>query len=223
MRFNIVYVMLTVLIAGTAAWAAEDTSQQTQAEAKEITRGYLRDEKVAVKPQLGVVAFNEPSTSNTGSRLAAGVTAEMNAVPFVDKTMAAWYVGPSTGLIFSHLGSDTSNFVGTNQDVGSRGTPSSNLLIIPTNLKVGYAFTDYYRLAAHGGGNIIYRSVGNSMLLDKSEVATSDSQWKYYPNIGADLDVAISPNLALTVRPDWTITPDDNVFMGTVALSVNFS
>ncbi|MGK5089521.1 hypothetical protein WDW86_18370 [Bdellovibrionota bacterium FG-2] len=222
MRFNIVYVMLTVLIAGSAAGAAEDTSQQTQAEAKEITRGYLRDEKVAVKPQLGVVAFNEPSTNNTRSRFATGVTAEMNAVPFVDKTMAAWYLGPSTGLIFSHLGADTSNFVGSNQEAGSQGQPSANLLIIPTNLKVGYAFTDYYRLAAHGGGNIVYRSVGSSILLDKSDV-TSDTQWKYYPNVGADLDVAISPNLALSVRPDWTLTPDDKIFMGTVALSVNFS
>ncbi|MEK6705419.1 MAG: hypothetical protein AABZ06_06500 [Bdellovibrionota bacterium] len=230
MRKTVITLMLSTLLTSSVVWAQEKKGEEmpsvTAAEAEEVTRGYLKDEMLGVKPMLGVIAFRDRdvSQSDTG-RFAAGLALDWNAMSVIDNTVKDWYVGPSTGLVYSHLGEPRSNFFGTDSDFRSGnvgGSPGANLLIIPTNLKVAYNIGDYYRIGIHGGGNVIYRSVANSMNLD-SESNTADSVWKYYPNAGADVDFGLAKNVALSIRPDWTFTPNDNFLTATVAIGVALS
>jgi hypothetical protein len=206
---------------GTPVWAADEReSPVSTARAPEAQRSMLlREELVSVKPQVGAIAFTDAQNEST-SRLAAGATADMNLVPFIDSTLREWYVGPVVGLFYSHLGDTDANFFGANTTAPS-GLGGANLAIIPTNLKVGYAFTEFYRISAHGGGNIVYRSVANSLNLGAGS-NSSDSLWKYYPNVGGDLDIAIARSVALTLRPDVTFTPGNTVFTGTLGLGIFF-
>lgn len=230
MRIITTSLILSALWVGNTTWADDDESSRqmpgespmatTTTEAQEVTRGYLPDEKLSVKPQVGLVAYRDTLGSDT-SRLAAGIALDMNAFKLLDYTR--WknvYLGPSTGLLYSHMGSATSNFVGTSPTSDQGGT-GANLLIIPTDLKVGYNFGENYRIAAHGGGNIVYRSVAN--VVNFGDAATADSAWKYYPNAGGSFEVGFGHNVALQLRPDWTFTPADNIFTGTVALGILLS
>lgn len=218
MRMHLV--VLSALLLGTAAWAQEevDTSGVTVARGEEVTRGYLKDEAFGIKPQVGVLAFKDTDGTNT-ARGAVGIGLEWNATKALglDPT---WYFGPSSGVIFSHLGSPSSNFFGSDADANRQIAEGANMLFIPANLKLGYNFSDHYRLSVHGGGNAIYRSVARSMNLgDGSD--RDGSLWKVYPNVGADLEIAMGRNVSLLLRPDLTITPNDDFFTGTAALGIN--
>lgn len=213
---------LTALMLGGALTAApalaqEETGSVTRAEEEEVTRGYFKNEVFGIRPQLGIMAYQDALGQNT-SRAAEGLTLDWNLTSTFGMN-PSWYFGPSTGLIYSHLGAPTSNFFGTDPDAGQQGT-GANMFIIPANLKVGYNVTDKMRVAVHGGGNGIYRSVRNSMDLGPASSIGTDSIWKIYPNVGADFEVALSRSTGLAVRPDLMLTPGEEVFIGTVALAI---
>lgn len=240
--------VLSAALIGTAAWANEDsntdTNQQpgsvatdsysqpsdeqpgtadetagtTTTTAEEATRGYLSDEVVGVRPQVGFLLFKDNlGTDSTQARAAYGLTLGMNAMPLISKDLKQFYAGPETGLIYSHLGSASSNFFGANAPASVAA--GSNFFYIPANLKVGYNIADRWRVAVHGGGNITYRSISDSMFLGDSTVGTT-SNWRIYPNVGADFEASFGKNLALTLRPDLTVTPGNEIFTGTVALAI---
>jgi len=233
MRKPIITLMLSALVASTAVWADDqityheqdtqspgttaDPSMTTSAESSEITRGYLANEFVGIKPQVGVVAFTD-QFGNTQGRGALGLTAESNIANMVGLKGTNLYTGVVTGFIFSHLGDPGSNLFGSNSDtpVGNGG---ANMFFIPANAKVGYNLTDQLRVAAHGGGNVIYRSIGTSMSLGTSS-NTTGSVWRIFPNVGGDVEYAVGQNVAVMLRPDWTLTPGDTMFTGTVALNI---
>jgi hypothetical protein len=48
----------------------------------------------------------------------------------------------------------------------------------------------------------------------------TDSRWKMYPNAGADLDFSPARNVAISLRPDWTVTNETSMFSGLVTLGV---
>ena len=193
---------------------AAETTVRTE---KEVMRGLLQDETFSLKPQLGGLAYTDSQGGSTG-RFLYGITADMNVLTMIRPDLTQAYFGPSIGAMFTHLGEPGSNAFGT-EGSQSAGQTGSNLLMIPLNVKGGYAFTDYYRLGLHAGGNGIYRSVANSMNLgDGSD--RSSSLWKLYPNLGADLDVAMSRKVALTLRPDWTLTPESNLFAATLGVGI---
>ncbi|MGK5088379.1 hypothetical protein WDW86_12540 [Bdellovibrionota bacterium FG-2] len=210
--------MLTAFAIGPLALAEEPPmSAATSAEAKDVTKGLLREETYSLKPEAGAIAFTDASGQKT-SRFALGIVGEMNLLPLVDKTVHAWYVGPSTGFVYPHMGDTDANFVGGNS-INPTGRASANLVIVPTDVKVGYAFTEYLRVSVRGGGNLIYRSVPSSLALGSGS-DTSGTLWKYFPNVGGDLDIAIGKNIALNLRPDVTITPGNSLFTGTVGLGI---
>jgi hypothetical protein len=155
---------------------------------------------------------------NTQGRGAYGLTLESNLARTVGLSGTPFYAGVVTGFIFSHLGDPGSNVFGADSDtpVGAGG---ANAFLIPANLKVGYNVTDRLRLAAHGGGNVVYRSVASSMFLGDSS-AQSGSVWRLFPNIGGDVEYALGNNVAIMARPDWTLTPGDALFTGTLALNL---
>lgn len=219
---TLIFTVFTFLL-GAAAWgqdqyaARDDMSSSTVAESKEVSRGYLRDEVVSVKPHLGVIAFSDALGGDT-SRALGGLSVDMNMASTIDKEWKDFYVGPSTGAYYSHLGSTTSNFFGTNPDLAITD-PGANFLLIPVNLKVGYTFMDNFRIAAHGGGNVIYRSVASSLFLGDSSFEAG-STWKMFPSVGGDMEFGLGKNVSLSLRPDVTITPGNELFVGTLGLGV---
>ena len=220
MGFLCTGLLVSPLWGGGAALAQEreQTDTVTTAEASELTRGFLKDETVAVKPLVGAIAFDDVD-GNT-ARMAYGLEIDWNAAPLFGEMMEKdMFFGPTVGFIYSHLGAPTSDFIGRNPDNEALGQAGSNMAVIPTNLKVGYNVAEAVRLSAHGGGNIIYRSVANSINLGDDSTG-SDSLWKYYPNAGADIEFGLGQNAALSLRPDWTFAPNDDLFMGTVALAI---
>jgi len=196
---------------------SDDTNLATTAEASEVTRGYLTNEKVGFKPQVGVMAFTD-QLGNSQGRAAYGFTLESNIASMIGMEGSKYYVGPETGFIYSHFGEPGSNFFGTNSD-NSIGAAGANVFLIPADLKIGYNVTDRFRLAAHGGGNVLYRSVASAFNAGPSS-GQAGSVWRIYPNGGGDVEYAFAPNVALMARPDVTVTPGSTLFTGTLALNI---
>jgi hypothetical protein len=210
---------LTGLLAATAAWAQDDNSANTATTTTtttEVTHGYLRDEKVGLKPEVGVAAYTD-EFGNATSRVAVGFDLDWNILNSVAPEMGDTFLGIDTGLIYSHLGSPTSNFWGSSATTIQNA--SGNMFLIPADVKAGYTFADKYRLSVHGGGNIMYRSVASSLYLGDSSFQ-SGSVWRLFPNVGADLEIALGRNAALLLRPDVTLTPGNTLFTGMLALGV---
>lgn len=204
------YTVLSSLVALTC-WShsgfAQETSQVTESE---VGKGYLGREVVGFKPQAGAV-FLQDSNDEVASRAAVGFTAELNLAPGSDTL----YLGPSTGLFYSHLGAPGSNFFGSDAPEGRAGT-NSNFLLIPANIKGGYLFpSGNVRLSLRAGGNIIYRSVTATTSLAGQDVSATGDSWKIYPNVG--FDVEIGP---VIFRPDWTITPENDIVTATAGVVI---
>jgi hypothetical protein len=188
----------------------------TAAEVEDVDVGPLRDEALGIRPQLGAVIF-EDVLGNDTSRAVYGLTIDWNLVAtFSDHPRArSFYAGPTTGLIFSHLGAPGSNFLGADADVDfGRG---ANLLLVPLNARFAYNFSANFRMGAHGGANLVYRSERNAIALGKDAVGLEEA-WDFFPNVGVDVEVGIGRNAALMLRPDLTITSEENLIVGTLAL-----
>lgn len=209
--------LVSSLAIGKPAWSQEDTiSARTERTEAEVAKRPLEREVVGIKPQAGVMVFND-ALDQTDSRAAGAIIVEMNALTSFFKDAPAsrnWYLGPSTGVVYSHLGDPSSNFFGA--DANSRiGQAGSNYLMIPLDLKIGYLFPDSnFRLSLRGGGNITYRSVADAMNLGPT-TAGPGSRWRMYPNVGADFELG-----QFVIRPDLTITPGNEVFTGTVGFNI---
>jgi hypothetical protein len=198
----------------------DDTTMSSTASKGDVTRGALSNGVVAFQPQVGAMAIKDSFGNNT-SRGALGLTADMNLASAISKDLGHFFIGPATGAIYSHIGSPGSNFVGTSPD-NPGVSDGANLLLLPANLKLGYALTDNFRISARGGGNVIYRSVGNSLNLGSSSAALgSDSGWRIFPNVGGDVEIGFGQNVSLMLRPDVTFTPGDNIYTGTIGLGLN--
>ncbi len=209
--------LVSSLAIGTPAWSQEDTiAARTERTEEEVTDRGIQKEVVGIKPQAGVMVFND-ALDQTDSRAAGAIIVEMNALTsfFKDSRLAKnWYLGPSTGVIYSHLGEPNSNFFGS--DPGTRvGQGGSNYLMVPLNLKIGYLFPDTnFRLSLRSGGNFTYRSVADALNFGPT-TAGAGSRWRMYPNVGADFELG-----QFVIRPDLTITPGNEVFTGTVGFNI---
>lgn len=201
-----------------------DTGVTEKAE-KEVAKGILLDEVVGIRPQLGLLAFKDSEGSDT-SRFAAGLTIDWNMMQAFRKMdnmdmeeklredLKHVFVGPSTGVIFSHLGDASSNFFGSDAN-RIQGAGGANFLLVPLDLKVGYTFSENMRASLHGGGNLTYRSRESSIQLSDVQTSSTDTNWTVYPNIGASFEIGY-----FMIRPDWTVTPGNDVVTATVGFSI---
>ena len=184
----------------------------------EVGVGPLGREGFSVKPEVGAIVYDD-ALGGTTSRGVAGLDVDMNLSRAISPTPSV-YVGPQTGVIYSHLGSATSNFFGTSP-TSNVSAPGANMLLFPVNLKVGYNITDNFRISAHGGGNVMYRSVANVMNLGSSSANNgSNSTWSIFPNAGGDIEFGLGTSASLVLRPDVTFTPGNDFFTGTVGLGL---
>ena len=210
MRFQNSLAALLLVFTSSGAWAAS-TGQMRMHVGGEGQGETLRDQRWGLTSQLGGLAY----TDNTGSaagRFTLGIGFDWNVQPLLrSEAPREQYVGISSGFLYSHPGAADSDFLGTGTASGS----NSNLFMIPIDLKLGYAMTDSFRFSVRGGGNLIYRS--NAAATDLGPGSNSSSElWKIYPNVGVDADFQLTKNLNLTIRPDVTMTPGNDLYVATI-------
>jgi hypothetical protein len=197
-----------------------DNTGVSTATKEEVTKGGIADEVVGFKPQAGVINFRDP-TATIQNRGVIGFTAEHNmAAAIADMTgnanLKTLYLGPETGLFYSHIGGPNANFVGA----GTNEVAGANMLMIPLDLKLG-ASLGPTRLALHGGGNIFYRSITQAVALGKNaDTSNLSSSWSILPNIGADFEIGKTNAVAFIARPDLTFGGSNRLWAGTVGVSI---
>ena len=177
----------------------------------------LRDETFALTPQVGAINYTNINGAYTSKAL-IGLGLSLNMTPyFAPSDERAWYMGVTTGALYSHNGSASGNFFGANSSINDRD--NANLLLIPADLKIGYNVTPSFRTSMHGGGNLTYRTNGNSIFLGDN-TSTNNSVWRIYPNVGGDLEFQASRNVSILLRPDVTITPGNDVLSVTLGANI---
>ena len=189
----------------------------TDQQSSSILAASLRDEVVGISPQFGAIGISDLSGSYT-TRMAEGISLSFNLVPVISADLKDYYLGVSTGVFYSHLGSNSSNFFGANANSADFSSGGANLALIPVDLKVGYNVSDRVRVSAHGGGNLTYRSVGSSADFGATTSGTDQEVWRIFPNAGADVEFTVAKDITLTARPDFTITPGNAIYMGTLGI-----
>lgn len=197
-----------------SAGTVEDERMTSRTDMNKLDTG-LETEKVAIRPQIGTVLLDRGDGKD--ARAVGGLTLDWNAVStFTDnEAFGRAFIGPSIGAFYSRLGDTTTGFFGQNSDVTN--APAASLLVLPANLKLGYLLTDKLRVSAHGGGNALYRS---SPSLAFFGTGNANDNWTFQPNAGADLEWGIGKNVSLLLRPDWTFTPGNDLFTGTIGLGI---
>ncbi len=204
---------------GSSPVRASEMGTSSAASEEAMMDGNLKESRISVQPSLGVLSYRDEN-NNTTARASYGLTLDSNLLKVMDSTPTRFYFGPSTGVIFSHLGSATADLFGSSVDNGR--TNGANLILIPIDLKVGFNIRDNFRLSARAGGNLTYRSVGDSVAWgDSSQELGSGGGWKMFPNVGMDLEWGVGKNTTVLIRPDYTVTPGSDFFSGSVGLGIN--
>lgn len=197
--------------AGEAAVSDTQTTRTKVEVAKEEKSG-LQEEIIGIKPQVGIVNFTDV-LGQDATRAAAGLTLDINLAEATDTL----FFGPSTGVIYSHIGGADANFIGTDSQFG--GNSSANLLQVPLNGKLGINVGNAIRLSGHGGGNLVYRSAASSIRLSPESTAQSGSDWTVFPNAGADLEFGLGGHSALILRGDYTFTSGPDMLTATIGFT----
>jgi len=175
----------------------------------------LSREAVGVIPQVGVLVFTN-SVGDTNARALTGATFDFNAFRSFDTPQGGVFFGPSVGLFYSHLGTDTSGFFGFNsQDGDNAGT---HLLLFPFNAKAGFTFLGGIRPSVHAGATLIY----NNSIGSLAATQINNSSTNLYPDAGVDLEWQVG-RIGLAVRPDWVFTSNTAIFSGTFGVLIPFS
>lgn len=217
MRKTVSTIAFAALVASSGAFAQSattDNTQTTTASQEPVQKGGLRNEIVGLKPQLGFLQYTD-GAGDTATRGAAGLQLDMNLVPAGSSASSSGlYVGPQTGALFSHIGGTGANFFGSG-DNGAGG----NAIIIPANLKAGWTFGDAFRMSGHGGANVVYQSIVDQMNLGQNGSFGSE-KWSVVPNVGAEAEFGLTPAFTISLRPDWTIAPNNDAFTGTLLLGI---
>jgi hypothetical protein len=186
--------------------------EQTVISEKKPSEGGLRDEAVGINPQFGILSLDN-LVDDGQTRAVGGLTVDINVLRRVNTEGGRPFFGPSTGVLYSHLGTATSNFIGTD-GTGGRDD-GTHLLLIPFNLKAGYTIGDVFRPSVHAGGTLLYN---NRPSVPTGIQATTDSTTTVRVNVGLDFEFGLGKSVALMLRPDWIFAEDNTIFVGTLGL-----
>lgn len=211
-----------VLISGasmTSAWADNSDEQMgTSSAANPVSNGgTLANETVGLKPEVGIMNFHDSQGQNA-TRGTIGIHYDFNMSNLLSQFGGnRFYLGPSFGALFAHVGASGASWFGSSPSVND-GTAGGNVLEFPLDMKLGYDVTDNLRISAHGGGNVLYRSIAGAMVVDDN--TGSNSKWKIFPAVGGDVEFGIAKNVAIDLRPDVTLTPINTIFTGTIGIGL---
>jgi hypothetical protein len=215
-----------MIATGVSTWAigdeaGPDMAGQSTASAPGVETKSLKTQSLGLIPQIGVLGYTN-GAGNYMTRGATGLTLDGNLGKyFLSNTGALkdFYVGVTSGAVYSHLGSSSTNFFGGNSD--DPNNVSADVLVIPTNVKIGYYLSDNIRISAHGGGNLIYTSAAQGVDFGQGSWDPG-AKWGYYPNAGGDIEVAVSPLISIVARPDVTFfATGETLFTGTLGVNVS--
>jgi hypothetical protein len=220
MRRLIPCVITTAVLAisSSVAWGAQSDEQIGTSTASNIvpSQGNLTNELAGLKPEIGIVGFHDSDGLNT-TRGSIGLHYDMNVANLVAGGYSRFYLGPSFGALYSHIGAAGASWFGSSPSVNN-GTAGGNLVQFPLEAKMGYDVLDNMRLSVHGGGNVMYRSIAGEMSID--QFTGPNSRWTIYPAVGGDVEFGITKNVALDIRPDVTLTPLNTVLNATVGVGI---
>lgn len=203
--------------AATSTGGAATTPDASTTPSQDNGHTGLGSEIVALKPEVGAMVYTDTYRARN-TRGAVGLDVEFNIAGLAPQGSPI-YTGIQTGIIYSHFGAAGAGFFGSSGGVDTTN-PGANMYLIPADVKLGWNFTDATRLSVHGGGNVTWRTIGNSADFGPSSVNTG-STWRIFPNAGADFDMEITPCLSLMLRPDWTVTTGPVLFTGMVGLGLS--
>jgi hypothetical protein len=207
------------LLASVAANAADPDTSTSRMEESKLGVTVLQDEVWAFRPQLGALEFDSPQDNSTQSRAMVGFTFDINlAKASLGSQPTRFFAGPSFGLLYSHVGTGKADFFGSGAQSQGNFKGGGNVAILPVNVKLGFNVTDTFRVSARAGGHLIYRSAANVLNLG-TKSNTDSALWRIYPNAGGDFEVGLSRKVSLMIRPDLTITPEKDLFTGTLGIS----
>ena len=220
MRRLIPCVITTAILAisSSAALAAQSDEQIGTSTANNpvSSQGDMTKALAGLKPEIGIVGFHDSDGLNT-TRGSIGLHYDVNMAGLIAGGYSRFYLGPSIGALYSHIGAAGASWFGSSPSVNN-GTAGGNLVQFPLEAKLGYDVFDNMRLSVHGGGNLMYRSVAGAMSIDSN--TGSNSRWTIYPAVGGDIEFGISKNVALDIRPDVTLTPLNTVLNATIGVGI---
>jgi hypothetical protein len=197
--------------ATTAPPATQNNFEQTVVTEKHAPEGGLRNEAVGINPQFGILSLGDVN-DDSQARGVAGLIIDVNGLRRVDDSEGRPFFGPSLGVLYSHLGTATSDFFGVNSSDGRNN--GTHLLMFPFNLKAGYTFKDIFRPSVHAGGTLIY----NNTTANVTGIEVSNSSTTVRANVGMDFEFGIGKSVALMLRPDWIFASNTTIFVGTIGL-----
>lgn len=179
----------------------------------EKDEGGLHNQVVGISAQVGIIDVDDAS-GKSHARAVYGVTSDFNFLAHANTGRGRPFFGPAAGFFYSHLGQSGANFFGVNSPGGVKG---ADIFLIPLNLKVGYTFGNAYRISGRLGANIIYQN--NPASARQAVPGTFiDEDWDASTNLGADVEIGLSRNVSLVLRPDWIFRPGAITFSGTAGL-----
>ena len=205
-RLTILSVVLFMPVLSTSLWAQDpDVANTSTSNANEVKATSLRKEAFAIRPEIGFMNYQDNTSTSTTSAT-FGFMADMNAINSLDLAGMSggnWYLGASTGVTYSRV-----------------GTFGSTFLSVPLNLKFGTLLTEFCRVSIHGGGDATYRSTALAMQLESPGAVSSNARLDLFPNAGGDVDVAITNHLVASFRPDVIFNSGKSVFSGAFSLTI---
>lgn len=215
MQTRYIKLILGISLCSFPALAQEDYVSRESNDLQGTTM--LSEEKVGIQPALGTLVYTDELGEVT-SRMAAGLLVQWNLMNSFEPYANNWFMGPAIGAIYSHTGGGGANFFGVDPAAGV--TDSGQVLLLPANLKFGYAFNGTTRLSLHAGANVLHRTRMQGVQVGEGVSTGSDGDWRVYPNVGADLEASLGGNTSLLVRPDATITQGNDAYTALVGISV---
>lgn len=207
----------------TTRYEAADSTTTTVTE-KDLNTTGLNNQIFSVTPQVGAMHLRD-TDGNVLNRGVAGLTAEFNGTGVVNQTFGRGatniYSGITTGLFYSHVGTASSTGIfGANNAGTNPAADGTHLLMIPANLKVGYSFGNLL-LGVHGGGNVFYRSIARTAAVGQVPNSTGNSDWSILPNIGFDVQYNVNRQIAVLLRPDWTMAGSNSIVTATLGATLS--
>ena len=177
--------------------------------------GGLLDEAVGINPVFGVLSLSR-NGFDSDTRGMAGLLVDVNLLQKVKATDSGKpYLGPTFGVLYSHLGTVGGDFFGLNGPNGNNN--GTHLLLFPINIKGGFTFSNVFRPSAHAGVTLVYNNTQGTNALPTG-VQVSNSSLTAHPNFGFDLELGLGTSVSLVARPDWTISSNTTIFTASFGL-----
>lgn len=205
--------VLSAALVGSTAFSQYEEGGRVEREAEEVTKGAFAS-PFHVVPRVGALGYQE-STGDYATRITEGITLQYNI-------SNAWrrdenppvVIGIESGLLYSHIGGPSANFLGSTDEGDVQG--GANSFLVPMNLVAGYRMGDSFSISALVGANLLYKSIGNSMILGREGDGSADDQTELFPGAGLNFGWGASNSVALSLRGDYIPTPADDMFTATL-------